>query len=149
MTIELKNGPQEFLDISVRSVSERLREYRTQFELILEGERHVDQSRELYGVREQREIKCRKNLTKSTVKGAGEELKLMEERVIQAEKSKDLAYLEGECVMRVTGGFLQKATYTKKNHSVWKMSAPSLILKYNGAVSTKKFQAVFKMSALS
>uniref|UniRef100_A0A6A7FN82 SWI/SNF complex subunit SMARCC1-like isoform X2 n=1 Tax=Hirondellea gigas TaxID=1518452 RepID=A0A6A7FN82_9CRUS len=72
----------------------KLKEYRTQFELILEGERHVDQSRELYSVREQREIKCRKELTKSSSKGAGEEIKLMEERVIQAEKGKDLAYME-------------------------------------------------------
>lgn len=56
----------------------------------------MDQSRELYSVREQREIKCRKELTKSTTKGAGEEVKLMQERVVQAEKGKDLAYLEGD-----------------------------------------------------
>ncbi|KAA0202224.1 hypothetical protein HAZT_HAZT009957 [Hyalella azteca] len=65
----------------------------TQFELILEGERHVDQSRELYSIREQREIKCRKELAKCSIKGA-EEVKLYEERVVQAEKGKDLAYLE-------------------------------------------------------
>ena len=74
-------------------MAERLREFKTQFELILEGERHVDQSRELYCLREQREIKCRKELAKS--KGANEELKLMQERVVQAEKSKELSYLEG------------------------------------------------------
>ena len=77
-------------------VPERLREYRTQFELILEGERHVDQSRELYCLREQREIKCRKELAKTASKGAAEENKLMQERVVQAEKGKELAYLEGK-----------------------------------------------------
>ncbi|KAF2344383.1 Eisosome component PIL1/LSP1, partial [Trinorchestia longiramus] len=79
-----------------KEFADRLREYRTQFELILEGERHVDQSRELYSIREQREMKCRKELAKCAGRdaGAGEEVKLMEERVVQAEKGKDLAYME-------------------------------------------------------
>ena len=86
----------EKLILELFIVPERLREYRTQFELILEGERHVDQSRELYCLREQREIKCRKELAKTASKGAAEENKLMQERVVQAEKGKELAYLEGK-----------------------------------------------------
>ena len=75
-------------------LSERHREFKTMFELILEGERHVDQSRELYNHRENSEMKYRKDLEKGTERG-GEEMKVMQERVTQAVKSKELAYLEG------------------------------------------------------
>ncbi|KAK3860686.1 hypothetical protein Pcinc_033279 [Petrolisthes cinctipes] len=47
-----------------RDFADQLKEYRTQFELILEGEKHVIQARDILSGREQREAKLRRELKK-------------------------------------------------------------------------------------
>nr|XP_045596603.1 uncharacterized protein LOC123757189 [Procambarus clarkii] len=77
-----------------RDFADQLKEYRTQYELILEGEKHVTQAREMLVVREQRESKLRKELKKASKKAPAEEVSLLKEKLNQAERSRDLAHLE-------------------------------------------------------
>ncbi|KAG7161231.1 hypothetical protein Hamer_G016285 [Homarus americanus] len=78
-----------------RDFADHLKEYRTQYELILEGEKHITQAREMLSVREQREGKLRKDLKKACKKAPPEEIHLLREKLSQAERSRDLAHLEG------------------------------------------------------
>ncbi|XP_042235759.1 myosin tail region-interacting protein MTI1-like [Homarus americanus] len=77
-----------------RDFADHLKEYRTQYELILEGEKHITQAREMLSVREQREGKLRKDLKKACKKAPPEEIHLLREKLSQAERSRDLAHLE-------------------------------------------------------
>lgn len=77
-----------------RDFADHLKEYRSQYELILEGEKHVTQAREMLAVREQREGKLRKELKKASKKAPAEEVRLLKEKLSQAERSRDLAHLE-------------------------------------------------------
>lgn len=77
-----------------RDFAERLKEYRSQYELVLEGEKHVTLARETLASREQREAKLRKELKKAGKKAPAEEIRLLREKLSQAERSRDLSHLE-------------------------------------------------------
>ncbi|KAG8238199.1 hypothetical protein J437_LFUL018082, partial [Ladona fulva] len=65
-----------------------------QFELILEGEKHVDQARNHLNRCETTEMKIRKELKKATKKPLAEEVRELEMRVAQAERTREHAQLE-------------------------------------------------------
>ncbi|CAL1528317.1 unnamed protein product [Lymnaea stagnalis] len=77
-----------------RELGEHLKEYRYMFEMILEGEKHVAQSRNNFAACEQREIKLRKELKKAFKKRSTAEIQTLEGRLSQAERAKDLAQME-------------------------------------------------------
>ncbi|XP_068250128.1 uncharacterized protein, partial [Palaemon carinicauda] len=77
-----------------REFADQLKEYKSMYELILEGEKHVTQARETLVAREQRETKLRKEYTKVSKKAPVEEVRLLKERLNQAERARDLAHLE-------------------------------------------------------
>ncbi|XP_071519591.1 uncharacterized protein [Panulirus ornatus] len=77
-----------------RDFADELKEYRTQYELVLEGERHVTHAREILAAREQHEGKLRKELKKASKKAPAEEVRLLKEKLSQAERSRDLAHQE-------------------------------------------------------
>ncbi|KAK7098166.1 uncharacterized protein [Littorina saxatilis] len=99
-----------------RDFCENLKEYRHMFEMILEGEKHLAQSRHNFAICEQRETRTRKELKKAFKKASEAELQVLENRLAQAERAKDLAQLEvadkireNEAVklIRVKGGLLK------------------------------------------
>ncbi|CAG0882325.1 unnamed protein product [Cyprideis torosa] len=73
---------------------EHVRNFRSQFEMVLEGELIVDSAHAHMGVCEQRESKLKAELKKAAKKATSDELRQMENRVFQAERNKDLAQLE-------------------------------------------------------
>ncbi|BFZ15828.1 hypothetical protein BsWGS_18867 [Bradybaena similaris] len=77
-----------------REFGEHLKDYRHMFEMILEGERHVAQSRNNFMACEQREMKVRKELKKAFKKSSTSEIQTLEVRLSQAERAKDLAQME-------------------------------------------------------
>ncbi|XP_071438716.1 uncharacterized protein [Hetaerina americana] len=77
-----------------RDFTDHLKEFSSQFELILEGEKHVDQARNRLNSCEQVETKLRKELKKAAKKSQSEEVRQLEMRLAQAERSRDLAQLE-------------------------------------------------------
>lgn len=78
-----------------KEFTEQLKDYKYQFEMILEGERHVDQARNHLTACEQRELKIKKELKKAAKhKATQEEMKQLEIKLAQAERAKDLAQLE-------------------------------------------------------
>lgn len=77
-----------------RELGQHLKEYRYMFEMILEGEKHVAQSKNNFAVCEQREIKVRKELKKAFKKRSTAEIQTLEGRLSQAERAKDLAQIE-------------------------------------------------------
>ncbi|KAK7069445.1 hypothetical protein SK128_028058, partial [Halocaridina rubra] len=77
-----------------KDFAEQIKEYRSLYELILEGEKHVTQARETLVSREQREGKLRKEYKKASKKAPAEEVLILKERLTQAEKARDLAHLE-------------------------------------------------------
>ncbi|XP_066946798.1 uncharacterized protein [Macrobrachium rosenbergii] len=77
-----------------REFADKLKEYKSMYELILEGEKHVTQARETLVAREQRETKLRKEYTKVSKKAPVDEVRLLKERLNQAERARDLAHLE-------------------------------------------------------
>ncbi|XP_076056446.1 uncharacterized protein LOC143034372 isoform X2 [Oratosquilla oratoria] len=77
-----------------RDFSDQLKEFNSQFELILEGEKHVSQARENFTLKGQKEAKLRNKLKKAGKKVPPEEIKSMEEKLSQAERARDLAHLE-------------------------------------------------------
>ncbi|KAH9519350.1 hypothetical protein Btru_075313 [Bulinus truncatus] len=77
-----------------REFGEHLKEYRYMFEMILEGEKHVTQSKTNFNACEQREMKVRKELKKAFKKSSSSEIQALELRLSQAERAKDLAQIE-------------------------------------------------------
>ncbi|KAK6972694.1 arp2/3 complex-activating protein rickA isoform X2 [Biomphalaria glabrata] len=77
-----------------REFGEHLKEYRYMFEMILEGEKHVSQSKNNFNACEQREMKVRKELKKAFKKSSPAEIQALELRLSQAERAKDLAQIE-------------------------------------------------------
>lgn len=74
--------------------SDHLKEFVCQFELILEGEKHVDQARNNLNRCELAEMKIRKELKKASKKSLSEDVRELELRLAQAERSRDHAQLE-------------------------------------------------------
>ncbi|XP_025085604.1 uncharacterized protein LOC112559005 [Pomacea canaliculata] len=77
-----------------REFCEHIKEYRHMYEMILEGEKHLAQCRHNFATCEQREIKIRKELKKAFKKATEAELQILENRLAQAERAKDLAQME-------------------------------------------------------
>lgn len=77
------------------SFIEHLRDFTRQFEMILEGEEHVDQARNHMEACEHREAKIRKELKKSAKKCSFEEVYQIKEKLFLAECSRDAARMEG------------------------------------------------------
>ncbi|XP_005110353.1 arp2/3 complex-activating protein rickA isoform X2 [Aplysia californica] len=77
-----------------REFGEHLKEYRHMFDMILEGEKHVAQSKNNFAACEQREIKARKELKKAFKRASSSEIQSLEGRLSQAERAKDLAQIE-------------------------------------------------------
>ncbi|XP_064477606.1 uncharacterized protein LOC135391308 [Ornithodoros turicata] len=95
---------------------EQLKAFKHQFDLILEGEKHVDQARNQLAICEQKELKIKKELKKASKKATVEEINNLEMRLAQAERAKDLAQYEtiekvqeNEAVklIRLKGGLLK------------------------------------------
>ncbi|XP_049805931.1 uncharacterized protein LOC126248692 [Schistocerca nitens] len=82
-----------------KEFSENLKEFSHQFEMILEGEQHMDQVRNRLSVCENKEQKIRKEIQKSARKSTPEELQQLEAKLVQAKQSKELAQYEAmECM---------------------------------------------------
>ncbi|XP_050702337.1 protein enabled homolog [Eriocheir sinensis] len=77
-----------------KDFADQLKEYRTQYELILEGEKHVTDAREVLSLREQREGKLRRDLKRASKKAPVDEVCMLKEKLGQAERSRDLAHLD-------------------------------------------------------
>ncbi|GFS18976.1 zinc-binding alcohol dehydrogenase domain-containing protein 2 [Elysia marginata] len=73
---------------------EHIKDYRHMFEMVLEGEKQVSQSKNNFVACEQREVKIRKELKKAFKKASSAEIQLLEGKLCQAERAKDLAQLE-------------------------------------------------------
>ncbi|CAG0917737.1 unnamed protein product [Notodromas monacha] len=75
---------------------EKMREFRTHFEMILEGERQLDCARNRLDSCDQQEVKLKKELKRlaKRVDTTSEEMSAIEMRVLEAERKKDLAQLE-------------------------------------------------------
>ncbi|XP_013396067.1 uncharacterized protein LOC106163101 [Lingula anatina] len=77
-----------------REFAEHLKEFKQMFDMILEGEKHVDMSKNNLGACELRETKIKKELKKAAKKSTTEELRQLENKLMQAERAKNLAQLE-------------------------------------------------------
>jgi hypothetical protein len=77
-------------------ISDHLKEFVTQFEMILEGEHHIDQARTHVTTCERRVVKIKKKLNKVSKRGNEEETRQMEMKLAQAKDSCDLAQVEGQ-----------------------------------------------------
>ncbi|KAJ8303887.1 hypothetical protein KUTeg_017470 [Tegillarca granosa] len=77
-----------------REFSEHLKEYRQMLEMVLEGEKNVIQAKNNLAACDQRASKLKKELKKSAKKATVEEMRVLENKLSQAERSKDLAQLE-------------------------------------------------------
>lgn len=77
-----------------REFCEQIKDYRHMYGMILEGEKHLAQSKHNFAACEQREVRIRKELKKAFKKASEAELQTLENRLAQAERAKDLAQLE-------------------------------------------------------
>lgn len=75
--------------------TEKFKAFIRQFEMILEGDQHVDKIRSNVTACERRELRIRKDLKSAANKSAAEEVCQLEIKLAQAERTKDLAKLEG------------------------------------------------------
>ncbi|KAJ9587845.1 hypothetical protein L9F63_018717, partial [Diploptera punctata] len=75
-------------------ISDHLKEFITQFEMILEGEQHIDQARTHITACELRAAKIKKELKKAAKRVSEEEMHQLEAKLTQAEKSCDHAQIE-------------------------------------------------------
>jgi hypothetical protein len=76
--------------------SEHLKEFITNFEMILEGEYHIDHARTHVTACEMRATKLRKELKKASRRGSAEEAQQLEMKLTQAERQSDQAQFEGQ-----------------------------------------------------
>jgi len=74
-----------------RDFLDHLKDYRQQFELMLEGENHVDRCKQKLTNLEAKESKIRKDLKKSMKKGSNEEIEELEVQLKQAVNAVNLA----------------------------------------------------------
>lgn len=84
------------VSLTVHSFSDQLKDYRQQFELMLEGENHVDRCKQKLSNLEAKESKIRKELKKSMKKGCNEEVEELEIQLKQATDARNLANEEGK-----------------------------------------------------
>uniref|UniRef100_A0A147BHM0 Putative myosin-i heavy chain-like protein n=1 Tax=Ixodes ricinus TaxID=34613 RepID=A0A147BHM0_IXORI len=77
-----------------RDFVEHLKAFKHHFDLILEGEKQVDQARNALVLCEQKELKIKKELKKASKKATVEEISNLELKLAQAERAKDLAQYE-------------------------------------------------------
>ncbi|KAK3932624.1 Staphylocoagulase [Frankliniella fusca] len=76
-----------------KDFAEHLKDFKTQFDLILEGEKHVDQARTAVELCDQRESKLRKEMKKAR-KFSALEMEDLEKRLCEAARAKEIAQLE-------------------------------------------------------
>jgi len=77
-----------------REFSDHMKEFRVQFEMILEGARQLDVARTNLATAEQKETKTKKDLKKAAKKAPAEEIRELSVRLTEAEREKDMAMLE-------------------------------------------------------
>ncbi|XP_021915158.1 uncharacterized protein LOC110827625 isoform X2 [Zootermopsis nevadensis] len=77
-----------------KEFADHLKEFITNFEMILEGEHHIDQARTHVTACEMKASKFRKELKKASKRGSAEEAQQMEIKLAQAERSCDQAQFE-------------------------------------------------------
>lgn len=77
-----------------REFAEHLKEFRHQFEMILEGARQLDVARTTLQTAELKETKVKKELKKAAKKATAEEIREMSSRLAEAEREKDIAQVE-------------------------------------------------------
>ncbi|KAK6183969.1 hypothetical protein SNE40_002287 [Patella caerulea] len=83
-----------------REFTDQLKEYRQTWEKVLEGEKHVNQSKNNLAACDQRENKIKRELKKAYKKAPRSELEALEAKLSQAEQAKDFAQLEVDERMR-------------------------------------------------
>lgn len=113
-----------------KEFTENLKDYKYQFEIILEGEKHVDQARNHLTVCEQREIKLRKEIKKAAKKATPDEINQLELRLMQAERAKDCAQVE--VLERIRDNELVKLARLKEG--LLKISEAYIELAQKGAI---------------
>ncbi|XP_023335571.1 uncharacterized protein LOC111706871 isoform X2 [Eurytemora carolleeae] len=77
-----------------REFNDHMKEFRYQFEMILEGARQLDVARSTLLGAEQKETRIKKELKKAAKKATAEEIREMSGRLTEAEREKDIAQLE-------------------------------------------------------
>lgn len=77
-----------------REFTDHLKDFRHQFEMILEGARQLDLAKSTLQAAEGRETKIKKELKKAAKKATAEEIREMSVRLSEAEREKDIAQLE-------------------------------------------------------
>jgi len=77
-----------------RELTDHIKEFKHQFDMILEGAKQLDNAKTDLQLSEQKEGKIKKELKKAAKKATAEEMKEMTARLEEAEREKDLAQLE-------------------------------------------------------
>merc|ERR1719410_3095884 len=77
-----------------RELTDHIKEFKHQFDMILEGAKQLDAAKTDLQLAEQKEGKIKKELKKAAKKATSEELREMTSRLEEAEREKDLAQLE-------------------------------------------------------
>merc|ERR1719336_1381284 len=77
-----------------RELTDHIKEFKHQFDMILEGAKQMDAAKTDLQLAEQKEGKIKKELKKAAKKATSEELREMTARLEEAEREKDLAQLE-------------------------------------------------------
>ena len=77
-----------------RELNDHIKEFKHQFDMILEGAKQLDMAKTDLQTAEQKEGKIKKELKKGAKKATAEELREMTARLSEAEREKDIAQLE-------------------------------------------------------
>ncbi|XP_064601843.1 uncharacterized protein LOC135467871 [Liolophura sinensis] len=77
-----------------KDLCEHLKEFRQMFEMILDGDKHVSQAKHNLTTCDMKETKIRKELKKAAKRATPQEIQILEHRLSQAERAKDIAQLE-------------------------------------------------------
>merc|ERR1719150_2313863 len=77
-----------------RDLNDHIKEFKHQFDMILEGAKQLDMAKTDLQTAEQKEGKIKKELKKGAKKATAEELREMTTRLSEAEREKDIAQLE-------------------------------------------------------
>ena len=77
-----------------RDLNDHIKEFKNQFDMILEGAKQLDVAKTDLQTAEQQEGKIKKELKKAAKKATAEELRDMTNRLQEAEREKDIAQLE-------------------------------------------------------
>lgn len=77
-----------------RELAEHMKEFRHQFEMILEGARQLDEARANLQASELKETKIKKELKKAAKKAPADEVRELAVRLTEAEREKDMAQME-------------------------------------------------------